>query len=431
MTEQPTPPPTDPRQKILASFGQLGSSLVVPFLAFITAMAVGVLFVFPASMEWETAAAENAYGREFAAALENTAQAYNALLEGTTGLTFLTPPILAQQSRQTQVFQLLPLGNITFSFIPRNLMNTLVRAVPYVLAGLSVALAFKAGLFNIGAEGQLYIGALFGVWVGFHPAFENAPMLIHLPAVMIAGILGGILWGAIPGFLKARTGAHEVINTIMLNYIAIRLSDWLIKSKDPIILLDPTSSVPRTPFIFESAWYPRLPGTTLHAGIIVAILVVVFVWWLLQKTTIGFELRTVGANPNAAKYAGMSVGRNMVLAMAIAGGLAGLAGISEVMGTQHNLPPGFFAGIGFDGIAVALLARTNPFAVLPVAFLWAGLLQGAGLVQLRAELSIDLVKIIQALIVMFVAADQIVRQLWRVRIARQEDAVQLSRGWGG
>jgi simple sugar transport system permease protein len=258
---------------------------------------------------------------------------------------------------------------------------------------------------------------------------SGLPSLIHIPLAMAAGILGGMVWGAIPGFLKARTGAHEVINTIMMNAIAIRLTDWLIKSREPVILLDTTASVPRTPFVAQSAMYPYLGGTSLHVGLFVALGAVGLVWWFLYRTTPGFEIRTVGANPSAARYGGMSVARSVVLAMALSGGLAGLAGAGEVMGVQHNLSPGFFAGVGFDSIAIALLAKTNPIAVVPAALLWGGLINGAGLMQVRADLSIDLVKIIQAFIVMFIAADQIVRALWRIRARRRDEEVVFARGW--
>jgi simple sugar transport system permease protein len=331
---------------------------------------------------------------------------------------------------QTTVVVLLRLGERAIVFIPDNLIATVIRSTPFLLAGLAVALGFKAGLFNIGAEGQLYAGALLAVWIGFVPALADLPAVFHIPLAVAGGILGGMIWGAIPGFLKAKTGAHEVINTIMMNHIAIRLADWLIKSRDPLILLDTTASVPRTPYIAVTAEYPRLGGTPLHLGILISLGAVALVWWFLYRTTLGFELRTVGANPSAAKYAGMSVTRNLVLAMAFSGGLAGLAGAGEVLGVQRNLPPAFFAGVGFDSIAIALLAKTNPIAMIPAAFLWGGLLNGAGLMQIRADISIDLVKIIQALIVMFVAADQIVRAIWRIRARRREEEVVFSRGWG-
>ncbi len=411
------------------AWARLGPRLL-PVLAVITAILVGGFFMFIASADWEAAreayAADGVggYVRALGPGVSQVGNAYEALLEGATGIGVVNAP--AGRSAIT----LVPLGQRAIVFIPRNLISTIVRSIPFIIAGLAVAVGFKGGLFNIGAEGQLYAGALLAVFVGFHPAFAGLPGLLHVPLAMLGGIAGGMVWGAIPGFLKARTGAHEVINTIMMNYIAIRLADWLIKSREPVILLDVTASVPRTPFINESAMYPQWPGTPLHLGLLVALAAVVLVWWLLFRTTLGFEIRTVGANPHAARYAGMSVARTLVLTMAISGGLAGLAGAGEVLGVQHNLPPGFFAGVGFDSIAIALLARTNPFGMIPAALLWGGLLNGAGLMQVRADLSIDLVKIIQAFIVMFVAADQIVRVLWRIRARRREEDLVFSRGWG-
>ncbi len=314
----------------------------------------------------------------------------------------------------------------------RAVANTIGKSIPYIISGLAVALGFKAGLFNIGAEGQLYAGALLAVWIGYTPAMQGLPLLVHLPLALLGGVIGGFIWGWIPGFLKAKTGAHEVINTIMLNFIAFRLADWLIKSTDPVILLDTAASVPRTPFVAESARLaPLIRGTELHWGIFIAVALVALVWWLLYKTTIGFEIRTVGANPDAAEYAGINVDRIIILTLALSGALAGIAGAGVVLGGPRALAPGLFGGIGFDAIAIALLAKSSPIGMIPAGLLWGALLNGAGTMQIRADLSIDVIKVIQALIIMFVAADQIIRYIYRLRTPEEEGPTIFARGWGG
>lgn len=311
---------------------------------------------------------------------------------------------------------------------PKALVTSLTYCTPYILAGLAVALGFKCGLFNIGAEGQLFMGALAATFVGF--TVTGLPIYVHLPLATIVGMLAGAIWGAIPGLLKATTGAHEVINTIMMNYIAVKTVDYLVKNP----LKDPSASLDRTPFVAESARYPLLlPKYQLHAGFLLAIVAILFVWWFLFKTTWGFEIRTVGTSPSAARYAGMSVSRNFVLAMGMSGALAALAGIGIVLGrpSEYALKAAFSSGFGFDSIAVALLAKSHPFGIFPAAFLWGALRNGAGLMQVRAQgISIDLVNIIQALVIMFIAADQIIRWLYRLR-QRREAEVVFTRGWGG
>jgi simple sugar transport system permease protein len=310
----------------------------------------------------------------------------------------------------------------------RAISETLTAATPLILAGLSVALAFRAGLFNIGGEGQALIGGMFAVWVGF--SVTGLPIFVHLPLAIIAGIVGGAIWGFIPGILKAKTGAHEVITTIMLNYIALRLVDFLLKTT---MFQREGRNDPVSKNIEASAEYPAFLGgidsaLRVHAGLFVALGAAFLIYWLLFRTTIGFEFRAVGANPSAARYAGISVTKVYILVMLIAGALAGTAGAGQVLGVLGRTSPGFTADLGFDAIAVALLGRSNPWGVVAAAILFGGLRAGGQQMQVSASVGIDLISVIQALIIIFVAAPALISAIYRIKAPVA--STQISKGWG-
>ncbi|MDQ4490257.1 ABC transporter permease [Sinomonas sp. ASV486] len=296
--------------------------------------------------------------------------------------------------------------------------ETLTVSTPLIFAGLGVALAFRAGLFNIGAQGQLIFGALFGAYVGFT---WHLPFGLHLLLVIVAGIVGGGIWGAIVGFLKARTGAHEVIVTIMFNYIAVFFLLFLLTTA---AFQRKGSTNPISPFLDPSAQFPQLlgPQFRLHAGFILAILVTWGVWWLLSRSTVGFEFRAVGANPHAARTAGINVGRSTVLVMAIAGALSGLAGIAQVSGTEKYLSAGVAASIGFDAITVALLGRSTPWGTFFAGLLFGAFRAGGVSMQAVTQTPIDIVLVIQSLIVLFIAAPPLVRAIFGLNPRRRRSA---------
>lgn len=305
--------------------------------------------------------------------------------------------------------------------------ETIVAATPLILAGLGVALGFRAGLFNIGAEGQVIAGGLAAGFVGFW--LVSLPVVVHLPLAVLVGLAAGAAWGFIPGILKARTGAHEVITTIMLNYVAAYLALYLLSTS---VFRRPGRTDPISEPVEASARLPHLAGQDLrlHAGILVALLSAVAVAWLLGRSTWGFELRVAGANPSAAQTAGISVARATVLAMSLSGALAGLAGTNQVLGVQYTLAPGFSGGIGFEAITVALLGRANPFGVVVAALLFGALRAGGLQMQAVTGTPIDIVLVIQSLIVIFVAAPALVRAIWRIKAARGDAGQPVSKGWG-
>lgn len=292
--------------------------------------------------------------------------------------------------------------------------NTLNAATPLILVGLAVSFGFRAGLFNIGAQGQFFLGAFLSALLG---AMAGLPDSVHLAVTLLGGFIGGALWGFIPGLLKAWRGAHEVVTTIMLNFVAMLSLNLLAGTT----FRDPGASFPRTSDILPSATLPiLLQDTRLHAGIIVALLAAFAVWFLLFKTALGFEIRMVGANASAARYAGIRPGFITVLTMSISGGLAGLAGAAEILGITKNFPAEYSTTYGFDGIAVALLGRSHPFGVVGAALLFGVLRAGVGTMQRTTNIPIDIIVIVQAAIILFVAAEVLIRRALPQARARAE-----------
>ena len=300
------------------------------------------------------------------------------------------------------------------------LRGTLEKATPLICGGLGVSLAFRAGLFNIGAQGQLIAGATAAAYVGFT---WNLPVVVHLLAALAAALVAGGIWGGIVGLLKAQTGAHEVILTIMLNYVALQILRWLLNLN---AFQKPGSDNPTSPVVDKDAQFPQLFG--VHLGFYVALLAAVVVWWLLSRTTLGFEMRAVGANPDAARTAGMSVAKAYVLAMVFAGVLAGLAGAQQILGHQDPLTDGIAGSIGFDSITVALLGRATPSGTVLAALLFGALQSGGIQMQAATGTPLSLSTVLQALIVLFIAAPALVSAIVRLRSEGGGSTV-LAKGW--
>lgn len=282
------------------------------------------------------------------------------------------------------------------------LSETVVKTIPLILTGLAVAVAFRMLIWNIGAEGQLYMGAIGATWVAL--LMGNYPPYIVLPLMFIGGFFFGGLWGLIPGALKAGWEANEIITTLMLNYVAINLCDYLVYGpwKDPDGM-----GFPLTKQFNENAWLPQFWNTRIHGGIFFALIALVIIYIIMNKSKWGYEIRVIGENIKAAKYAGISVVKNTLLVMMLSGGIAGLAGMAEVSGIIHRLQHGFSPGYGYTAIIVAWLARLNPVAMTVVAFLFGALLVGGDQLQLTLKLPGSMVGIIQGTILFFVLGGEI------------------------
>jgi simple sugar transport system permease protein len=296
----------------------------------------------------------------------------------------------------------------------RTIAETMLSTTLLLLGGLAVAVGFRCGLFNMGVEGQIVLGGLLPAYLGYA---VTLPWYLHLPLGMVAGTLVGALWGAIPGYLKARYRIHEVITTIMLNYIAFAIGGYMVAVGGP--MKEVGESLPASPKILESARLPRLlEGTRLTGGIFIALAVAVLVWIFLFKTRLGYKLRAVGLNPDAAEYAGISPQRFTVLAMFLSGGLGGLAGAVEVLGVHYRFFENFSPGYGWDAIAVALLGLLHPAGVTAAAFLLGALRSGSVAMQAVAQISKDVVLVLTALIIFFTAMNQSLRPFLERRVAR-------------
>ncbi len=292
------------------------------------------------------------------------------------------------------------------------LTETLTFATPLIAGGLGVGLAFRVGMFNIGGRGQMLIAASVAGWLAF--GFE-LPWGLHMLVALVGGLLGGALWGGIAGLLKAKTGAHEVIVTIMLNFIAFYLVSWLLRT--PGLLQAPGSSNPKTPPMKDTAifWNLKEYGYNLHLGFLVVVAATVLVWWILSRSSLGFRFRAVGENPNAARVAGINVPSIYVYAMLISGALLGLAGVNQVLGTvTTGFTAGIDAGVGFDAITVALLGRSTPWGIFAAGLLFGAFKAGGYSMQAAEGVPVDIVLVVQSLIVLFIAAPPLVRTIFRL-----------------
>ncbi|MFY7813314.1 MAG: ABC transporter permease [Candidatus Nanopelagicaceae bacterium] len=295
--------------------------------------------------------------------------------------------------------------------------TTLAKATPLVLSGLAVAICLRAGLFNIGAQGQLISGALASAWAGYY--FVGLPMFIHIPLALLFGAFFGALVALVAGVLKAYRGVHEVITTIMLNSIVIALADYLASTP----FKEPDQPLTRTPKIEDSARIPDVFGLPL--GFLIAVIVSYIFWWILKNTTTGFRIETIGRNKNAGWYAGISIKRVVILSMLLGGAVAGVAGAIETLSIVGRFEPAFNAGLGFDGITVALLARANPLGVIPAAILIGGMRASGSTVQFEAGVAPEIVDLLLALILFFVTAP-LLAKFFR----KKNEEIAVTSGWG-
>lgn len=384
-----TPQAEQPSRSAQVTREILASDAVVVVLSIVVALLVAAVLIAAADPKvQETAGYFFAKPSAFLSAVWDAVYgAYSALFRGA-----IFDPLAPTAARQV-----------------RPITETLTASVPLIFAGLGLGIGFRAGLFNIGAQGQVIIGATFAAFAGF--TFQ-LPAGLHLLVAIVFGVAAASLWGGIAGFLKARTGANEVIVTIMLNSIAAYLMAYLLTTS----AFKRPGSNPISPKIEETAMFPSMFGAPfrLHWGFVLALLAAFGVWWFMERSTAGFRFRAVGLNPNAARTAGMKIDSVYLWVMLIAGGLAGMGGVSQVLGTEGVLQDGVAGTIGFDAITVALLGRSKPVGTVLAALLFGALRAGSPLMQTASGTPIDIVMVVQAVIVLLIAAPPIVRAIFRL-----------------
>jgi len=408
------PNQTKPGEEHVRNFWQrlfvrksISETILLPILAVFTALVIGGLII--AFTNVDTLAAWRNFFNDPLGALVKTwttiRDAYSAMFVGAFGDMGKIYEQLGVWIKTGENKQLL-------SAI-RPVSESLMLSIPYILAGLGVAVGFQCNLFNIGAEGQLYIGGLATAFIGY--AVHGLPWYIHAPLAILAGAVAAGIWGFIPGILKARFGAHEVINTIMMNYIAYRLMDYLLNGPMK------SGGTPATPQVLPTAVLATIfpSPVRIHWGFFIALGMSVVVYWLLWKTSFGMELRMVGTNAKAAHYAGISVKKTMVLAMVISAVLCGLAGSVHLLGVDRRMMTSFSPGYGFDAIALALLGNSHPLGVVLSSLLFAFLRGGASRMQVVAGTPVEIIRIIQGMVIVFVAAPEIIRGIYRLNASRQ------------
>ncbi len=389
--------------------------LQIPALAILTGLIIGAVLIMATSFDVYDAFKVSLW-KGLGTAFAEVGESYLALITGSLG-------------NPVEIVQALLYGDaLDFRNAINPILESLVQSTPYIFAGLACALGFRAGLFNIGVEGQLFIGAAAATFVGY--SLTGLPPYIHMPLAFLAGALGGALWGMVPGLLKATTGGHEVINCIMMNYIAYRFTTFLLTGP---MSRPGTGGMPVSPIIEKSAQIPQFFKTPIrfHLGFFIALAFAALVWWVLFKTTLGLNLRTVGTNPRAAKYAGMNIIATTIIGMAASGALAGMAGANEVLAVNRSMAIGLSAGYGFDSIALALLGNSHPVGVIFAALLFGVLKNGATKMMVVSTIPIDIVTILQAVILIFVAAPAIIRSVYRLKQPKVEAAAIMLSGWGG